>query len=577
MNLSSESLPALAPLQLALAARRHRLQLEQESLKPVAPASIEYPPIIQPGEYDFKNPDYGTVFRKRREALEDIRSRPEILPALRRYYRDRPAQFISDWGCTFDTRNVAVNRPAHVPFILFPRQTEFVDWIIRLWRASEPGLADKSRDAGISWVTGALAATLCLFMEGVVIGFGSRKEDLIDNSGDPDCQFWKIRYFIASLPEEFKGDWTEKKYSKHMRIGFPGTDSIIKGEAGDNIGRGGRASIYMVDEAAHLPRPDLVDFALSQTTRCRIDFSSVKGRANPFAQKRWSWPAHRIFTFHWRQDPRKDQAWYEAEREKINNPVIVAQEIDIDYAASMEGGIIPSAWIEAAVDAHVKLNITPTGDRFGALDVADEGQDLNAFCGAHGILVDFIDEWTGKGSDIYSTVSKTFLLCDMQGYDRFRYDADGLGSGVRGDARIINEKREDKKIEVEAFRGSEAVTNPTGEDVKGRKNEDFFENRKAQAWWALRTRFQNTHRAVVDKLPYDAANIISLSSNLKNLVKLISELSQPTYTQSKHGKLMVEKMPDGARSPNMADSVMMRMATGSRTAMKISNAFLARI
>jgi hypothetical protein len=34
---------------------------------------------------------------------------------------------------------------------------------------------------------------------------------------------------------------------------------------------------------------------------------------------------------------------------------VLAQEVDIDYAASVEGVLIPSAWVQAAVDAHIKL------------------------------------------------------------------------------------------------------------------------------------------------------------------------------------------------------------------------------
>ena len=59
---------------------------------------------------------------------------------------------------------------------------------------------------------------------------------------------------------------------------------LSKGEAGDNIGRGDRTTLYLVDEAAFLQRPLLIDAALSQTTRCRIDLSSVNGMTNPFAQ-----------------------------------------------------------------------------------------------------------------------------------------------------------------------------------------------------------------------------------------------------------------------------------------------------
>jgi hypothetical protein len=128
-----------------------------------------------------------------------------------------------------------------------------------------------------------------------------------------------------------------------------------------------------VDEAAFLQRPLLIDAALSQTTRCRIDLSSVNGMSNPFAQKRHSGKIP-VFTFHWRSDPRKDDEWYRKECEKIDNPVIVAQELDLNYQASAEGILIPSEWVQAAVDAHIKLGIEPTGQRLGAMDIADEGK-----------------------------------------------------------------------------------------------------------------------------------------------------------------------------------------------------------
>ena len=60
---------------------------------------------------------------------------------------------------------------------------------------------------------------------------------------------------------------------------------------------------------------------------------------------------------------------------KIDNPVIVAQELDLNYQASAEGILIPSEWVQAAVDAHIKLGIEPSGQRLGAMDIADEGKD----------------------------------------------------------------------------------------------------------------------------------------------------------------------------------------------------------
>jgi phage terminase large subunit len=88
-------------------------------------------------------------------------------------------------------------------------------------------------------------------------------------------------------------------------------------------------------------------------------------------------------------------------------------------------------------------------------------------------------------------------------------------------------------------------------------NEDRFANLKAQGWILLRRRFEVTHLWVNDGIvPADPEGIISIRSDLPELNTLVSELSQPTYRTNLNGKLQVEKQPDGAMSPNLADAIM---------------------
>ncbi len=538
-----------------------------------------------PFNFDFKNPDYRAVFEWRLDRLRRIRADPTCVPALKLYYRDNPAQFICDWGMTYDPRNVRRGLPAALPFLLFPKQEDLAGWLLERWKTGTPGLIEKSRDMGVSWLVMALASTICLFNEQLSIGCGSRKAELVDIIGDPDGLIEKARIFIGALPFEFRGGWVRKLHTSHMKITFPESGSILTGEGGDNIGRGGRQSIYLVDEAAHLERPKLVDASLSATTDCRIDLSSVNGMANPFAQKRHSGHVS-VFTFHWRDDPRKDDAWYEKQCRELD-AVTVAQEIDINYTASVEGVLIPHAWIQSAIDADVKLKLRVSGARIGALDVADEGRDKCAFAGRHGIKLQYLEEWSGKGDDIYGTVERAFNICDDFDYREFEYDADGLGAGVRGDARVLNELRIGRKLDVTPFRGSGKVIDPekpiptaqsteSGRDRVERCNEDFFANRKAQAWWSLRMRFLRTFRAVTEGAAFDDNEIISISSNLTLLQKLTSELSQPTYTKNGTGKIVIDKAPDGTKSPNLADSVMICYSANCRKAMRINPELLKR-
>lgn len=518
------------------------------------------PPLVRvESEFDFKRPNYASLYTAREARLRRIRRLPpRQLRALKLYYRDNPADFISDFGLTFDPRNVSSGLPSVIPFVLWPKQREAVQWSIDRWRSNEPGIWEKSRETGATWLAVAISCTLCLFHRQLVIGFGSRKEVYVDNGGDPKSIFFKARFFIENLPDVFRGGWLRQKHTSHMRISFPGTGSALTGESGDGIGRGDRTAIYWVDEAAFLERPLLTDASLSQTTRCRIDISTPNGMANSFAQKRHSGKV-KVFTFHWMFDPRKDRDWYDKQCRDIANDVIVAQELDINYLASVEGQVIPSDWVQAAVGAAEKLGIVPSGLRRGGLDVADEGDAVNAFAGRHGIELNYLKQWTGKGSDIYKTVERAFAICDEQDYEGFEYDSDGVGAGCRGDALVINTARRDagmRWINDTPFRGSSAVDDPEGEMVHERKNKDFFANLKAQSWWSLRLRFQNTYRAVVEKMTVDPDSIISINPNLPDLSSLLMELAQPVYTINTIGKVIIEKTPSGAKSPNLADAVM---------------------
>ena len=240
----------------------------------------------------------------------------------------------------------------------------------------------------------------------------------------------------------------------------------------------------------------------------------------------------------------------------------------------MEGILIPAIWVLSAIDAHIKLGLTASGIRKIGFDVADEGADKNAICCRYGIVIEHLEQWSGKDSDIFKSVEKVVNLSEQLDYEIVDYDADGLGAGVRGDAKKINEQRKKERfheIEFNPFRGSGEVVDPDGNPFqlsnelrdrgKGRTNADFFANAKAQSWWSLRRRFQLTYRAVNGETDYSPDDLISIPSSLPDHKRLAIELSQPTFSESHTtGKLIVDKKPEGARSPNLADAVMIAFA-----------------
>lgn len=324
-------------------------------------------------EFDHRNPDYDAVFSRRKKILERIRKEPEYLPSLKLHYKDNPVDFINDWGMTFDPRNAEISLPTVVPFVLFQKQEAFIDWVVQQWRGRSDGLVEKSRDMGVSWLCVAVAVWLWLFYPGVVIGFGSRKEEYVDKIGDPKSLFWKVRQFINLMPKEFRpAGYAENKHAPHMRVLNPENGSAIVGEAGDNIGRGNRTSIYFKDESAFYEHPESIDAALSQTSNCKIDVSTPNGNGNPFFRKRHSGKTP-VFTFHWREDPRKDEAWYAKQRDQLD-PVILAQEVDMDYNASTA-----DAWINGdlvlAAQNNGPANVECLGSWIVAIDAAHMGDD----------------------------------------------------------------------------------------------------------------------------------------------------------------------------------------------------------
>ena len=204
--------------------------------------------------FNFRQPDYVKVFKFRTKLLAKIKSSKVNTKLAKDYYKNNIAEFISTFGMTYEPRNPERGLPSIIPFILFEKQSEWVNWIIHNWKNQLPGITEKTRDMGMSWLSISLAVSLCLFNDGLVIGFGSRKAEYVDKRGDMKALFPKMRFFIENLPKVFTKGIKLTRDATYMIINFPNGSQII-GESGDNIGRGARASIYFVDEAAFLERP----------------------------------------------------------------------------------------------------------------------------------------------------------------------------------------------------------------------------------------------------------------------------------------------------------------------------------
>jgi phage terminase large subunit len=520
-------------------------------------------------------PDYVKIFHWRQEQAWRYRKDPALVSAANVYYAKYPLAFIQHWGITCDQRNAGTDLPVHLPFVLFPKQKELLQFFLACLRDQENGLVEKSRGMGATWLAVAFSVWLWRYLPGASIGWGSRKSELVDKIGVMDSIFEKIREYIRWLPKEL---WPEgfdpDEHMSTMRIINPAPGGgTIAGEGGDNIGRGGRNTVYIKDESAHYERPERIEAALESNTNCQIDISSVHGVGNVFHRKREAgvdWRPGialpkgrtRVFVMDWRDHPNYDQEWYERKRKDFLDKGlkhVFAQEVERSYAASVIGTIIPVDWVQSAIDAHLKLRLSEEGGWCAGLDIADEGAATNALAQRKGIILRELDEW-GEGDTGYTARKAVGLLklpTDLQ------YDCMGVGAGVKAETnRLKDEKVLPRDLRIVPWAAGGEVLNPDKHIIPNDRasplNKDFYQNLKAQAWWEVRRKFELTHRAVHDPtFCPDVDDLISLDSRLPLLHKLVKELSQPTFAQSSLLKLMVNKTPDGTKSPNCADAVIM--------------------
>lgn len=475
-------------------------------------------------EFDFKEPDYKPVFAERMERLARIREPGFDLAALKEHYKHHFADFINDWMMTFDPRNVEIGLPAVVPFLLFPKQREYIDWLFARWRAREDGLTEKSRDMGVSWLCVGFSVCMFLFWPDTVVGVGSRKEEYVDKLGDPKSLFWKLRSAIDLLPAEFQPlGWDAKTCAPFMRVLNPENGASIIGEAGDNIGRGARTSIYFIDESAYLEHADSVIAALSQTSNCKQHVSTPNGSGNQFYRMRHGGRV-KVFTFDWKADPRKGKDWYQRQKETLD-PKVLAQEVDRDYSASVANSWVPGMYVTLA-QSRGPLDVQAVGPVQVGLDVARYGDDKSVLTFRQGRVVYPQIIWSK--CDLVDTAGRATdeIRQWPEKIEQIAVDTIGIGSGV---ADMLRRTFGDIVVDVNS-----SIRLADGQNY----------NLRARIWRDMRDWIKN-------------------GASLPSDPELTTDLTALQYSY-RGGELLIESKDDmkkrGMKSPDRADSIALTFA-----------------
>lgn len=510
---------------------------------------------------------------------------PEKQRVIRAYCSRDLIAFTNDWVWTYDPRT----RHKYIPFDLWPKQIELLEWLRDTRASSSPGepviaVLEKSRDGGASWLIADYFAHAWVFEPGFRGGIGSRKLEYVDKLGDPKSLFWKVRFILDQLPVwMLHPEWvaSRKKFDREALIEHP-KGATLSGEGGDNIGRGDRTSVYAVDESAFVPRGEAAAQALSATSDFIIHISTPNSAGDNFARMAHN-PSIPKFTLHWKDNPRYnafqvfneageiieeghgyptkegkcEYPWYERLK-KLYPPSQIAREWDINYSSSLDDLIVPYEWARAAVG----LVLPPCGTGRGGLDFEGEGAAYNSLAYVIGPHLKLITQWMEDNEitkvnapdpvqTVRSAISKLPADADLE---FLAYDKIGVGLGAIGAWARQPEKTRNRLKPVGINTGTPPSKLLYGEKSLGK---DLFVNLKAELWWRARMRFQRTFEYVFEGIEYPPEDLISLEPG-EETERFIGQLCNVRFFRNDLGRIKVETKEMLAErnvpSPDLADA-----------------------
>lgn len=518
---------------------------------------------------------------QRRQAEDEFR-RKEGERASTAAEKQRCAEDIlhwfDNWVWTYDPRLVGKIDPKtnqtmspFIRFMLWPKQREFVLWVVERIRAGEPWLLEKSRDQGATYILSAICLWFWLFTPGFKATFGSRDADLVDSKDNPDAIFEKMRIILRRLPQwMMPAGFEPRRHDNIMQLTNPENGATITGEAGDDMGRGGRCTVYVVDEAAFVPRMHKVEAALSGTTDCVGWVSTVnpqEGMGNFFARKRFAMPPKLVWRLYWRDDPRKDDKWAEFKRSTLSDDLTWEAEYEINYTANSSGVCIPAAWVRSAQLLRGLLPDLPMPK------IGITGGDVGGGK-AKSIVVHRFGGWilppeSRREADTTDTAIWMMRSCAAAGTTCLNFDAPGIGAGVLSTLSKADQS-EDTEIREIARRLTRVAVNtgvPASQRVwpDDRTSEEMFGNLKGELWWIARQWFQRSHYHYLyltkqDGKAQSLTEIVTLGDD-QGTMNLVAEISLPKYFRNEKGKIVLETKEQlakrGIKSPDFADAAVL--------------------
>lgn len=490
---------------------------------------------------------------RRVELLERISDDVEAQALVRRCVLDPSVDGLlalaRDWAWTYDPRLKGVKT---IPFVPWPEQ----EALLRSFHAHETDrenlFVDKSRDTGVTWFVSLYYVHRWLTVPGWVGSFGSRKADLLDRLGDSKSIFWKVRHIIDRLPTFLKPvGYSAKKHAAWARVINPENGATITGEAGEDMGRGGRSSVYTLDEFGKMAQADQVEAAVAGNTNVVFYITTATGPGTRAHDRRHS--GIDVFGLGWEADPRLDAAFH-AKKLADYGLEIVAREYDRNWGAMDAVSVIPAAWVRAAV--NYPLQPRPNAPRASGFDVADGGAGESVHIGRVGGLVAFVDAW--NEGDVTQGALRVYARAKEHGSEEVRVDSIGVGAGAVG--TLMESARGTAMVVTGVNVGNASSRRKYDDDGNQNEARHRFTNLRAELHWQMRLRFQRTYEARENGAEYEPDELISIPDD----PVLIGQLSQPRIEYATDGRVRIESKESmakrGIRSPDRSDALLLCFA-----------------
>ncbi|MDA3853862.1 MAG: hypothetical protein PF444_06435, partial [Bacteroidales bacterium] len=168
---------------------------------------------------------YKIVWAIRRKIYTDYKQSDVIRAEIDRVCKDDPVLWINYFAWTFDPRLTNVGLPAKLPFVLYPAQVKVIEKVDHCYRNNRNFVIEKSRAEGLTEMLCAYDVWRFLYTPGYKAGWGSRVMSLVDQIGNQDTIFEKLRRIIYATPKEMRPTgWKNKngnKFDNSMRLVNP--------------------------------------------------------------------------------------------------------------------------------------------------------------------------------------------------------------------------------------------------------------------------------------------------------------------------------------------------------------------